>query len=198
MLLLPGDDCKDFALACNCCIARSRNSASHMYWSDSIAMPMSRALEHLLAFEQEKAIVISTSGEKVTIKTPSQTADLLRMTSQSCEEFHAAMPIEKISLLFCWPFNRIKVDITHFIAYEKLFRGGSCSGLSERLLANCIWTEADTRHWRRLLAVEPWISVKRTPQRDATICAANGKDCAASLSRAERNRSNMCTSVWCS
>lgn len=98
------------------------------------------------------------------------------------------MPVEEIALIGVRPFDRIVVHTAELISDKQFLSRYHGDGIPQGRFLHAVWPEAHAGHRSWLLAIEPRLTIKRTPESDATTRASDSKDSAAAFWRAERDR----------
>jgi hypothetical protein len=133
--------------------------------------------EDLIGFEEQDVVVVAASGEEFSVGVPGDAADLLRVAGDAREECHASMPVEQIPLILVRPFDRVEVDVADFIANEEFLGVHEDHRVTNGAASVGGRSKTNIRDWRRLLTVEAWVGVERTPERDPSVSTTDGKDC---------------------
>ena len=89
---------------------------SYTYGWTIAVVSVSSWMQNFLAFEKEQLVVVATCSQKLAVRTPGDATDLLRMTSDSCQQCHASMPIKEVPLILRWPFDGIIINVTQFVS----------------------------------------------------------------------------------
>jgi hypothetical protein len=72
-------------------------------------------------FEKAAYVVIAASCEGTSVWGPSQTADLLCVYGNSCDEGHRTIPTMNRALVVARPFDRVVMNVSQLVTNQKIF-----------------------------------------------------------------------------
>jgi hypothetical protein len=117
--------------------------------------------KHSGCIEEVTKIIVSTSRKVGAIGRPCETADLLSMDGDSCNQRQRTRPVEKISIRRRGPFNDVKVNIASLISDKKFLCIYRNVFITRGWPLCCSWAERHATDWAGLVRVKSRLTIKR-------------------------------------